>query len=211
MENKKNQYEKAAKKKSLLGSITSDLETKGDVKNTVIETGKDLLIGVVGGGVVGAAIGRASLAIGAVVTAVGHYTKSRLASIFGLGMMASNGFQKTDKPVSGIEDQNMLEGVKERVMTYKDSLSQKLFLDKLIKSKKTEEKKAEATNGVGEVQYFVYPGSKELEGTEESKALDMGALEDIEQQMAESAGQFELQNKSGSNEMGEVGIEERIY
>lgn len=191
MTQKKNQYEMEAKKKSLLGEITKDLETKGDVKNSAIETVKDLVVGVLGGGVVGAAIGKASLVIGAVVTGIGHYTKSRLTSIFGIGLMASNGFQKSGDQVNGPDDKekDMLEGVKDRVMTFKENFQQKLFLDKILKSKKQDEpKNEETTNGMGEVQYFVYPGSKELEGATEKD--DLTALEQFEKQVAESGANF---------------------
>lgn len=205
MDRKKNHYERQAKKKSLLGSITKDLDTKGDVKNSALETLKDIVVGVIGGGVVGAAIGRASLAIGAVVTGIGHYTKSRLASIFGVGMMASGGFQKQES-VSGTESTSMMDGMKERVKGFKDSLTQRLFLDKILKSKKDS---TESTNGMGEVQYLVYPGNKENE-------LEMNALERIERQVAESGEEFmKNQQMKGTlpedEDMGSLDSEERIY
>jgi hypothetical protein len=210
MDKKKNHYERQAQKKSLLGSITKDLDTKGDVKNSAIETLKDLVVGVIGGGVVGAALGRASLAVGAVVTGIGHYAKSRLASIFGVGMMASGGFQKQEA-VSGTESTGVLDGVKERVQGFKESLSQKLFLDKILKSKKQD---AGATNGMGEVQYFVYPPSKELEGATDNE-LDMTALERIERQVAESGEEFtrnqQMKGILPADEMGSLDSEERIY
>ena len=119
---KKNSYEQASEKESLLGTITRDLETKGDMKNTAIETIKDVVIGVVAGGVAGSAIGRASLIVGAAVTGLGHYYKSRLASVFGVGMMAANGFQQTNEQMKGTPKEGMegvLEGAKERVLNFK--------------------------------------------------------------------------------------------
>src|SRR5437762_7169364 len=103
----KNHYKRRAQKESLLGSITKDLDTKHDLKNTTIETVKDIVVGVVAGGVAGSAIGRASLLIGAAVTGVGHYYKSRLASVFGIGMMAANGFQQTTDQMKGTEREGM--------------------------------------------------------------------------------------------------------
>ena len=176
---KKNTYKAKAKKKGFMQNISKGLETKGNVKNTVLETGKDLLVGVIGGGLIGAAIGKASLGIGALVTGVGHYSDNKLATIFGVGMMASNGFQK-GKAVSGLDG---LDGVKERVMAYKETFSEKLFLDKIIP------KKAAATNGIGEVQYFRYPNN-ELNG-------DLAALDFIENQITESGMQ---QMQGGSME-----------
>jgi hypothetical protein len=219
MTQKRNQYESEAKKKSLLGEITKDLETKGDIKNTAIETVKDIVVGVLGGGIVGSAIGKASLVIGAVVTGIGHYTKSRLTSIFGIGLMAANGFQKSDTtpPVNGTDEKekDMLDGVKDRVMTFKENFQQKLFLDKLLTSKKTEDTtNQENTNGVGEVQYFVYPENKELEGATE-KELDMSALEHIENRIASSANNFsqkeEMKGILPMDDMGELDPTENIY
>lgn len=212
----KNSYEQQARKEDILDGITKDLETKHDVKNSAIETVKDLVVGVIGGGVVGAAIGKASLAIGAVVTGIGHYYKSRLASTFGIGMMAANGFQKKDEQFKGAKEQDTLEGVKERVLNFKDTFSQKLFLDKILKSKKKEkQEKQESTNGVGEVQYFTYP-NKELEG-----AADMSALEKMERQVAASAAAHEQRKQEFSDnlpgeeitggEMGDLDPADRNY
>ncbi len=189
---KKNAYKAKAKKKSFMQNISKGLETKGNAKNTVLETGKDLLVGVIGGGLIGAAIGKASLGIGALVTGVGHYSDNKLATIFGVGMMASNGFQK-GKAVSGLDG---IDGVKERVMAYKETFSEKLFLDKIIP------KKAAAINGIGEVQYFTYPNN-ELNG-------DLAALDFIENQITESGMQ---QMQGGNMEYdvnGTVGLEDEI-
>jgi hypothetical protein len=213
----KNSYEQKAKKQSLLGSITQDLETKGDAKNSAIEMVKDVVVGVVAGGVAGSAIGRASLIIGAAVTGLGHYYKSRLASVFGVGMMAASGFQKTDEQMKGTEKEGfggVVDGAKERVMNFKDSFSQKLFLDKVLKSKKTDEKK-ESTNGVGEVQYFTYPENKEL-GENTTEELDLTALDRIEKQVAESGNSFVKKQQQGTGnlpaeEMGEIDPGEKNY
>ena len=213
---KKNSYELEAEKTSLLGEITKDLETKGDLKNTAIETLKDVVIGVVAGGVAGSAIGRASLVIGAAVTGLGHYYKSRLASVFGVGMMAANGFQQTDEQMKGTTKDGLegtLEGAKERVMNFKDSFSQKLFLDKILKSKKQEEKKDD-TKGVGDVQYFTYPENKEL-GEGSQQELDLTALDRLEKQIAESGKNFVKRNEGTGylpqEAMGEVDLNDKNY
>ncbi|MBI3502307.1 MAG: hypothetical protein HY063_10985 [Bacteroidetes bacterium] len=203
---KKNSYEKAAEKESLLGNITRDLETKGDLKNTAIETLKDVVIGVVAGGVAGSAIGRASLLIGAAVTGLGHYYKSRLASVFGIGMMAANGYQQTNEQMKGVEKEEglegMIEGAKDRVMNFKDTFKEKLFLDKVLKSKE-EKKNDESTKGVGDVQYFTYPENKELG---EGKELDLTALDKIEKQVADAgAAALQKQNSTGEISNEEVG------
>lgn len=204
---KKNSYETKDEKESLLGAITTDLATKGDVKNTAIETIKDVVIGVVAGGVAGSAIGRASLIVGAAVTGLGHYYKSRLASVFGVGMMAANGFQQTAEQMKGTPKEGlegMIEGAKERVLNFKDSFKQKLFLDKILK----DEKKSD-TKGVGEVQYFTYPENKELgEGDREHFRM----LERLQEQVEDEGKQFirrkEISGDVQGNQMGELDPEQ---
>jgi hypothetical protein len=188
---KKNRYKKAAKKKHFLSNINRELPTKGNAKNTFVETGKDILIGVLGGGLIGAVIGKPSLAVGIVTTGVGHYTNNKLVQILGFGIMAANGFQKSSG-VSGLEG---LAGVKERLEAYKASMKEKLYLDKIMK-------KVSATNGIGDLQYFSYPG--DMNG-------HLAALDDIEQQVADSAMQFRGQMSSDDDmQIGIYELDERI-
>ncbi len=168
---KKGSYAKQARRNSFLAGLGSPLATKGNIKNSALETGKDILICVLGGGIIGAAIGRPSLAVGIVTTGLGHYSGNKLTQLLGLGMMAANGFQKSTSTVSGLEG---LDGVKERLQAYKENFSEKLYLDKFKKKTTT----AAATNGIGELQYFNYPGN------------DLAALSAIEEQIADSAIQF---------------------
>lgn len=206
----KNSYERASRKKSLLGEITRDLETKGDMKNSAIETLKDVVVGVVAGGVAGSAIGRASLIIGAAVTGLGHYYKSRLASIFGVGMMAANGYQQTNTQMQGTPKEGlegMIEGAKERVMNFKDTFAQKLFLEKILKNKE-EKKEEQTTKGIGDVQYFTYPENKELG---EGKELDLTALDNLEKQIAESGASFNKKNNMGNLPSQELDPSEQNY
>lgn len=195
MSKKKNRYQKQAKKKHFLSGMNEGLPTKGNAKNTLLETGKDILIGVLGGGLIGAAIGRPSLLVGIVTTGAGHYTGNKLVQLLGVGMMASNGFQKSTT-VSGLEG---LDGVKERLMAYKESFSEKLYLDKILKKAAS----AAATSGFGELQYFTYP--------DPSMNGSLAALNDIEDQIAESARQFQGQLRGEEDltgedyEMGELG------
>ena len=180
---KKNRYTKQAKKKGFMHNMSAGLDTKGNVKNTLLETGKDLLIGVIGGGVAGAAIGKGSLAIGAVVTGMGHFTNNKMISVFGVGMMAANGFQKSSS-VGGLDG---MDGVKERLQAYKETFAQKLFLDKL------KSKKAATTEGFGNVQYFNY--NNEMNG-------GLEALDYIENQISE-AGMQQMQIAGNDFEMGD--------
>jgi len=213
----KNSLERAAQKKSMLGEITADLETKGDIKNTAIETLKDVVIGVVAGGVAGSAIGRASLIIGAAVTGIGHYYKSRLASVFGVGMMAANGFQPSaTTPLKGTPKEGLegtLEGAKDRVMNFKETFGQKLFLDKIMKPKAPAETKEETTKAVGEVQYFTYPENKEL-GESTATELDLTALDRLEKQVVKSGDEFSKKQGTGNlpaQDMGEINPSEQNF
>jgi len=144
---------------------------------SIVETGKDVIIGVIGGGIAGAVIGKPSLLVGLLVTGAGHVTNNRVVQLLGVGMMASNGFQPSNSGTNGLEG---LDGVKDRLQAYKDSFSQKFYLDKFLKKKAMA--MPVATAGMGEVQYFTYPDA--LNG-------DLAALSDIENQLAESALAFQ--------------------
>lgn len=191
MEKNKNRYFKKAAQHEILNGANP--LAKGDFKKTAIETGRDLLIGAIGGGLAGAVVGRSSFLVGIAVTGVGHYMGSNGAAAFGVGMMASGGYQ-TVAGMNGTEREGF-DGIKDRMTAFKNQFKHKLFLDKIIKSKEKEE----GTNGMGEVQYITYPNGKELEG-----AFD--ELDRIEKQVAESAKNFE-RKQSFSGEIGELGEE----
>ncbi len=197
MAKSKNSYHKAALKKTLSG--TGDGSTGEKVKDAATELGKDIVVGVIGGGVAGAALGRLSFLVGAAVSGVGHFAKSRIASALGLGMMASGTYQAVSgmngKPAEG------LDGVKERLLALKEDMKKRIFLDKVLKAKepKTEEN---ATNGLGQVQYFMYPNSEESMGE-----LDMSALDKIHEAIQNNA----TNGLNGEEEMGEVEPSETIY
>lgn len=192
---RKTRYAKKAKQQSFMQGFGSQLSTKGDIKNTALETGKDILVCVLGGGLIGAAIGRPSLAIGIATTGFGHYSGSKLTQLLGIGMMAANGFQR-NTTVSGLEG---LDGVKERIQAYKESFSEKLYLDKFKKKSPTG-----TTSGFGDLQYFSYPNN------------DLAALDAIEEQLTDSAMQFqgslpEADFGETELEIGELNMEERLY
>lgn len=194
MAKKKNRYKQQAKKKHFLSGMNEGLPTKGNAKNTMLETGKDILIGVLGGGLIGAIIGKPSLPVGIITTGVGHYSGNKLVQILGIGIMSASGFQKSGT-VSGLEG---LAGVKERIQAYKESLQEKFFLDKILKKKV-----AAATNGIGELQYFTY--NDPMNG-------HLAALDDIEQQVAQSAMQFQGQMRGEDDfQVGILELDERLY
>jgi hypothetical protein len=182
---KKNSYQKKALKKQLLDGITVE-QAKGDFKKAGLKTGRDILIGAVGGGLAGAALGRSSLLVGIAVTGVAHYMGSEGAASFGVGMMASGSYQALAS-LSGTEQEGF-EGVKERVIAFKDDIKHRLFLDKILPAAAKKTEKEEGTNGVDEVQYFTYPNGKELEGAND---FDLSALDRIEKQVEASAKKYQ--------------------
>ena len=194
MAKRKNNYQKAALKKGLSG--TGD-GTGAKAKDAVVELGKDIVVGVIGGGVAGAALGRLSFIVGAAVSGVGHFAKNRIASALGLGMMASGTYQAVSgmngKPAEGME------GVKERLLALKDDMKKRIFLDKVLKAKQPKDDD-NGTNGLGQAQYFIYPNSEEPVGE-----LDMSELDNIHRQ---------IQNNATNGLNGEMGIvepSEKIY
>lgn len=184
---KRNSYQANASKKAMMAQLSSRLDTKGDIKHSAMETGKDLLVGVIGGGLVAAIIGKPAFLAGLGVTGVGHFTGNSLISTFGLGMMAGGNI--VSSTVSGVDNLEGLDGAKERVLAFKDSMMQRTFLDKIIK------KDATTVSGtVGELQYFDYG---QMAGATDNPELygDMGALDEIEQRI-EEAGMARLQGTS---------------
>ncbi len=187
-EKKGNKFAKNAKKQELMHSVIHGLDTKGSIKNSGLETLRDVLVGVVGGGLIGAAIGKPSLFIGFGVTGAGHYIGNRSLSLLGIGMMAANGFQQS-KSVQGLEGMDM-QSIKDRMNAYKENFMEKTYLDRFMhKGAATEEsngKKAAkqelpakgTASGFGELQFFNYPN--DVSGNE------FDALEQIHNRIQQS-------------------------
>lgn len=184
---KKNQYFEKKKREVLTGTASAhEVETKGDFKKTAAYTGRDILFGAIGGSLAGAVVGRSSLLVGIAVTGAGHYFGSPSAAMFGVGMMASGGYQTVSAAMNGTEKEG-IEGIKERFGNFKENLKRQLFLDKIMTKKKEKENTGddESTNGMGRVQYFKHPSAKELDFTEANR---------IEQQIEESGKKFAQMN-----------------
>lgn len=186
---------KATGKKAQVLALLKELETKGNAGNSLKETGKSLLIGAIGAGL-GVAIGRPSLLVGLATAFTGHYLKNNRITSLGVGMMASGGYA-VGQGIKGTEMEG-LEGVKERLKTFGENLKERLYLDKFIKPK--EKSKDEGTAGLGEVQYFKYPGGE----------LNMGSLDSIEDEIIRKSDEFEKRQMSG-NDDDISGVEDRIY
>jgi hypothetical protein len=194
---KKNRYAKKAAKQGIMEQLNEGLDTKSNVKNTLLETGTYLLISVVGGGLIGAMIGKPAFVAGLAVTGIGHFTGNRLAALTGLGMMASNGLEGS-KSVSGLEG---VDGIKERVMAFKEDLLEKTYLTKLRSIGSGTKATAKQ---VGELQYFNY--GNEVSGHN-------AALASIENQLLESGMHFHEANNAAFATPGEdIELEdERLY
>jgi hypothetical protein len=180
MGKKKNQYHQQAKKKHFLHGFTMPLETKGNVEHSALESGKDLL-GLIVGGAVGVHVKPIiSVLAGFAVTGYGHYSKNRLVQLLGVGLMAAPIVSTEEPSVKGLDG---LDGVKERLLAYKDIWMKKFYLDKLMM------KKAATTSGFGDVQFFDY--SDPMNGMLAAPGDELAALDDIENQLAESAMEFQ--------------------
>lgn len=185
-----------AKKKKFLSGMTQTLNTKSNVQNSLLETGKDLVVGVVGGGFIGAAIGKPSLLIGIAITGTGHFMDNRLLTSLGMGMMASNGFQT--KSLKGLDGANSIEEIKARINTYKTSFLEKTYVDKI---KALQNGKTKGTDGFGDVQYFTYPQNL-LEGAND----ELEALNRIENHIAnQGLQQAQISGITGIEGLDDIG------
>ena len=184
MSKKKNFYQDKAKQKSLLGlgsAAASHLPSREKITASLAITGRDILLGGIGGALGGALVGRGAFLLGLGITGVANVMGSSTGAVFGVGMMASGGYQ-TINGLSGVEKDG-LEGVKERFQNFQSNLKRQLFLDKILPKKKAAATTEETTNGMGEVQYFNH--------ADEVSGLDYTEANRIEEQIRESGRQFE--------------------
>lgn len=178
----KRRYKKKSKELGLFGV---PVETTNKVKETAIETGLTLA-SALGGGVVGAAIGRPSLLLGLPIIILGIFNRNKYIAAGGLGMCLANGFQsKTNEEETETSTETVdgldLDQMKERVGTFFKNFSDKLYLPK-----KQEETTTNATNGLGEAPtYFINPYNTQIEGTGE---VDMSQLDRVQQEIANMGG-----------------------
>lgn len=124
---------------------------------------RDITVGVIGGGLASAILGRYSFVLGLGLAGYGHYSQNRLLSSLGLGMMASGTFHaltgrdQKDKPVG--------EKITERVEAFKSEVKRKLWLDyfeeKKGKPKQTKDETTEELNGTAFDHYEQFAGEPE--------------------------------------------------
>lgn len=190
--------QKSDSRKLKIMDYVRELETKGDIKNSSIETGKSIVTTGIGL-LAGAFIGRPSLLIGIGTTFAGYYTETPKLTQLGVGLMTTGGYQLYQKGFGNAEV-NGVEGFKENAKNIKASLKHSLYLDKIFKPKKEKE---QGTQGLdeGETQYFKYPLNDG--GT--------GSLEAIEQAIHESGERYSERQMNGGRDEYFSGIEERLY
>ncbi|HTA27890.1 MAG TPA: hypothetical protein VK809_08880 [Bacteroidia bacterium] len=212
-----NQYKKKAKKKHLLGETTATSHHDKTMKESALDTAKNTPIDIgaaIGGGFVGSAIGKPSLVTGAIISGLSHFFKnklgsmSRIGSMFGVGIMAG-GFAKSSGGVSGTDDKKKSgEAAKERMKSYGEDLKQRLYLDKIPSTKKTEDKKTEnkksstekeETKPVNGTENFYYPETEPRSKNE----MDLSALEEFQEELQVSANHHREKRKK-EHEGGEV-------
>jgi len=136
---------------------------------------RDITIGVIGGGLASAILGRYSFVLGLGIAGYGHYSQNRMLSSLGFGMMASGTFHaltgrdQKDKPVG--------EKITERLEAFKSEVKRKLWLDyfeeKKGKPKQTKDETTEELNGTAFDHY------EQFAGVPEAKAQNYFQIEKI--------------------------------
>lgn len=155
------------KKEQWKAKALGEMKTEGDVKNTAIKAGVEMLLSVLVGGAIGSYLGRPSFLLGLTATTAGHYFGVNWLPPVGIGMMASSNPMGIDKSVSGFD----LAGGKDRLKAFKDSLLHRTYLDKIIKKKSVEEN----TSGFGDIN-------------DQNQTLN-----EVEKQLVQSAMEFQKQ------------------
>jgi len=153
-----------------------------------VKNGGILVLATIGGGFLGAALGKHSLFVGVPVAMAGKYFNNEYIVAAGLGMSVSNGFQNANKSlngtgeVDGFDVKQIAQDAKDRVGKFFDNFKEKLYM---APAEGNDSKTATSTtgdsgtNGLGasdNVQYFINPMS--------TKDLDLSAMERVEQQVA---------------------------
>ena len=167
---------KRKQKQALNGAITHK-EMHEQFKKAAIETGKDILIGAIGGGITGYIIGKPSLLIGAGVTGYGHFANKPAMRTFGMGMMLGGGAEAANS-LKGLS----ADDIKDRMLKFKDNFFSKLYLDKVFKKEeKPAQQKLPADNG-----------------TSGFGDVDLSELDKFEQQVLQKGADYQKQKEAES-------------
>lgn len=179
---------KKKKSSSKTTVATFGLREPKDQKKGILSSAPALALSAVGGAFAGAAMGKPSFYSGLVTTIIGGVARVPIVTNFGIGMMICGGYQTVSLNGRG------LNGAKDRIRAFTEDFKQRMYLDKVLKPK------TPAIEGLGNVQYFRYPGNQEL---------DMSALDKIQGEIELSAKQFQQGRLNGVSDYQLM--EERNY
>lgn len=168
--------------------------TKGKGKETVYKTLAHIGVAVIGGGLVTAIIGKPSFLLGLGLTGLGYYKDISWLAPLGIGMMASSHLvpNESNTGVSGFNLKQETENAKSRLMSLKDSLLSKTYIDKVIKPKATSKSSANRT-----IETPVMEETTEGFGSVEA---NLNVLNQIEKQLVSSAMEIQNQRKEQSTQ-----------
>lgn len=168
--------------------------TKGKGKETVYKTLAHVGVAVIGGGLVTAIIGKPSFLLGLGLTGLGYYKDISWLAPLGIGMMASSHLvpNESNTGVSGFNLKQETENAKSRLMSLKDSLLSKTYIDKVIKPKATSKS---STNRTTET-----PVMEETTEGFGSVEANLNVLNQIEKQLVSSAMEIQNQRKEQSTQ-----------
>jgi len=162
-------------KNKTIKNKSEESETKPEKwKDTAKDVGTDLVVGVLGGGLVAAAIGKPAFLVGLAISSYGHYSENKNISALGLGMMASG-------TMTAINGKTGAPTLSERLNEFKEELKRKLFIDKIFVSDKKS-----TVNGIE---------TKELVTDSKPAISDFLAMENLAKQQMLDFGGEELNGK----------------
>lgn len=148
---------------------------KEKINKTTKGLTNDLLLGVIGGGLAGAVLGKYSFFAGLAIAGYGHYSDNKMLGTIGLGMMASG----TASALLGGKAQDpklsQMEKVTERVKAFTGELKRKVWIDKWDSP--------DGLNGVGNSKTIVKEKidfSKKIEPIDHSKFAKLTKEEEQE-------------------------------
>lgn len=178
-------YELKNKRRTLLGELNGSPKTENEksnkdkFKSTAEGLGRDLILGVIGGGLAGAILGRYSFVLGLGVAGLGHYSENKMLSALGLGMMATGTYQA----LTGKEQdpsKPLMEKVTERVEAFKSDFKRKLWIDKF--NEKKEVKKKEENKTEDDLNGLKSPRTQAQPAKEKEVNLNKTDISDLSQE-----------------------------
>ncbi|MFI5140751.1 MAG: hypothetical protein ACHQII_00215 [Bacteroidia bacterium] len=171
---------KKSKPKAGLHGMAVPAGFNAKIKESAIETLKDVAIGVIGGGLTGLVLGKSSLLIGAGVTGYGHFENKPFFKTFGMGMMMGGSASAAGAGLSAVS----ADDIKARIVSFKDDIISKLYLDKVFKKDETKAPAAKKTLEGAEEDIVNMNGFGENEP-------DFSSLNKLEQQVLQSGHDYQ--------------------